>query len=181
MTIDLERDCEAVQIPAGNKVTLPAGTHVEITQNLGGSFTVQAMGGLFSIPGSDADALGLDWSGGRDEDGNVEAPDTPEGLEKRVWWALKKCFDPEIPVNIVDLGLIYDTTVEKTGEATYKVGVTMTLTAPGCGMGPVIAEDAQQKVLAIPGVEEASVDVVWDPPWHQSMITPAGRKALGLE
>lgn len=181
MTIDLERDCDAVQIPAGNTVTLPAGTAVEIAQNLGGSFTVRAMGALFSIAGRDADALGLDWDGGVGADGNREVPATIEGLEKRVWWALKQCFDPEIPVNIVDLGLVYDVHVERQGEAAYSVGVKMTLTAPGCGMGPVIAQDAQQKVLGLAGVEEASVELVWDPPWHQSMITPAGRRMLGLE
>ncbi|MCP5520717.1 MAG: putative Fe-S cluster assembly protein SufT [Verrucomicrobiales bacterium] len=179
MTIPLERDCDAVQIPAGNTVTLPAGTEVDITQNLGGSFTVSAMGGLFSIQGKDADALGLDWSGGPDEDG--ETPANEEALEKRVWRALKKSYDPEIPVNIVDLGLVYDVSVSKTAEAAYTVGVKMTLTAPGCGMGPMIAADAQQKILEVPGVEEATVELVWDPPWHQSMITPAGRRILGLE
>lgn len=179
MTIPLERDCGAVQIPAGNTVTLPAGTEVEITQNLGGSFTVSAMGSLFSIQGKDADALGLDWVGGDEEGG--EAPPNEESLEKRVWWALKKSYDPEIPVNIVDLGLVYDVAVTKTGEAAYTVGVKMTLTAPGCGMGPMIAADAQQKILEVAGVEEAAVELVWDPPWHQSMITPAGRRILGLE
>lgn len=181
MNIDLERDCDAVQIPAGNTVTLPAGTLVEIAQNLGGAFTVRALGGLFSIAGKDADALGLDWDGGVGADGVAEVPSTVEGVEKRVWWALKQCYDPEIPVNIVDLGLVYDVQVTKTGEGAYTVSVKMTLTAPGCGMGPVIAQDAQQKVVGLPGVEEASVEVVWDPPWHQSMITPAGRRILGLE
>ena len=178
-TLALERDCEAVQIPAGNTVTLPAGTEVEISQNLGGAFTLKAMGGLFSIQGRDADALGLDWSDEADD--TVVRPADAEGLEKQVWTALKQCFDPEIPVNIVDLGLVYDVAIKAVGDSGYQVNVKMTLTAPGCGMGPMIATDAQQKVLALAGVEEASVELVWDTPWHQSMITPAGRRMLGME
>lgn len=178
-TVELERDCEAVQIPAGNKVTLPAGTAVYITQSLGGSLTVRALDGLFQIDRQDADALGMAApapparaSGGASA-GSVE--------EKAVWDALRECYDPEIPVNIVDLGLVYDLGVEPLPAGGSKVFVKMTLTAPGCGMGPVIARNAQERLLGLPGVTEASVDVVWDPPWHQSMITPAGRLVLGLE
>jgi probable FeS assembly SUF system protein SufT len=175
----LERDCSAVQVPVGNTVSLAAGTEVEITQSLGSSFTVQAKGDLYSIQGKDADALGLDWTGGEEETGEV--PSTVEAVDKRVWWALKRCFDPEIPVNIVDLGLVYGVNVVMTGDSTYTVSVKMTLTTPGCGMAQMIADDAQQRVRAVPGVEEVSVDLVWDPPWQQSLITPAGRLTLGLD
>ncbi len=159
-SVELTRDCEAVQIPAGHPVTLPAGTPVDITQTLGGTYTVRALGGLFRIAGKEANQ---------------------EELEKLVWETLKTCYDPEIPVNIVDLGLIYDLQVEPLPGGHHRVGVKMTLTAPGCGMGTVIASDAQQKLLFLPSVEVADVEIVWDPPWHQSMITSEGRKILELE
>jgi probable FeS assembly SUF system protein SufT len=175
-TVELKRDCAVVQIPSGNPVTLPAGTSVDITQTLGGSFTIHAQGGLFRVVASDADALGLE----------TPAPETapqPDGPvdEKLVWDTLKTCFDPEIPVNIVDLGLVYDMNIEPLPSGHSLISVKMTLTAPGCGMGATIAGDAQQKLLYLPGVEEAVVEIVWDPPWHQSMITEQGRKVLGLE
>jgi len=163
-TVVLSRDCDAVQIPAGNTVTLPAGTEVDITQTLGGSYTVHAMGGLFRVGSKDSDALGM---------GDID--------EKSVWDTLRTCYDPEIPVNIVDLGLVYDLGIEPLPGGTKKVFVKMTLTAPGCGMGATIAGDAQQKILTLPGVDDASVEIVWDPPWHQSMITAEGRRLLGLE
>ena len=175
-TVTLSRDCDAVQIPAGNVVALPAGTEVDITQRLGGSFTVHALGGLFRIAPKDADALGLTVE---------EAAPVPvlEGSvdEKMVWETLRSCYDPEIPVNIVDLGLVYDMGIEDLPTGHKKVFVKMTLTAPGCGMGATIAGDAQQKLLGLPSVEDASVEIVWDPPWHQSMITPEGRRLLGIE
>lgn len=179
LTLDLSRDCAAVQIPAGNTVTLPAGTVVEITQQLGGGFTVRALGALFSIAGQDADALGITpWDEAAEQAARAAAgPVTAD----KVWAALRQCFDPEIPVNIVDLGLVYDVALEALPPADANVQVKMTLTTPGCGMGPMIARDAQQKVKAIPGVQQAQVELVWDPPWHQSMITPDGRRALGLE
>lgn len=175
-TVVLSRDCDAVQIPAGNVVTLPAGTEVDITQKLGGSITVHALGGLFRIAPKDADALGM----------TVEVPGTPtvtEGNvdEKMVWETLRSCYDPEIPVNIVDLGLVYDMGIEDLPSGNKKIFVKMTLTAPGCGMGATIAGDAQQKLLCLPSVEDAGVEIVWDPPWHQSMITPEGRRLLGIE
>ena len=177
-TVELKRDCEAVRIPAGTPVTLPAGTPVDITQSLGGTFTVMAAGGLYRIGGGDAEALGLaaeaiaaDGSDGRC---------TSEDLEARVWETLKSCYDPEIPVNIVDLGLIYDLRMTAGDGGGRHVSVKMTLTAPGCGMGTVIAGDAQQKLLGVPGVTAADVEIVWDPPWHQSMITVEGRRILGL-
>lgn len=174
-TVILSRDCDAVQIPAGNSVVLPAGSEVQITQRLGGSFTVLAMGGLFRVGPKDADALGL--TAEVPASGAVSAGDVDE---KMVWETLRSCYDPEIPVNIVDLGLVYDMGIEEVGGG-RKVFVKMTLTAPGCGMGATIAGDAQQKILCLPGVVDASVEIVWDPPWHQSMITPEGRRLLGIE
>ena len=173
---ELRRDCVAVQIPSGTTVTLPAGTPVDITQTLGGSFTVRTGGGLYRIPASDAAALGLEASAA-----GATAEASGPADEARVWETLKTCFDPEIPVNIVDLGLVYDMVIEPLPSGHSKVSVKMTLTAPGCGMGPSIAGDAQQKLLYLPGVEAAQVDIVWDPPWHQSMITADGRRVLGLE
>jgi probable FeS assembly SUF system protein SufT len=176
--VDLTRDCEVTAIPAGTVTVLPAGTTVDITQSLGGSYTVRALeGGLFRIADKDCDALGVDA---------VEAnkpADQPAGPleEKVVWDTLKNCYDPEIPVNIVDLGLVYDMKIAPLPSGRNAVAVKMTLTAPGCGMGGVIAGDAQQRLLGLPGVEEANVEIVWDPPWHHSMITEEGRKILGLD
>ena len=172
-SVDLQRDCEAVQIPHGATVTLPKGMPVDITQTLGGTYTIRTPDGLFRIAGHDADALGL-------------TPDTPpepkpsttgaELTEAEVWETLRTCFDPEIPVNIVDLGLVYDMQIAKLPSGNSQVNVKMTLTAPGCGMGATIAADAQHKRLSLDGVEEANVESVWDPPWHQSMISPLGRR-----
>ncbi len=175
-SVALTRDCDAVQIPAGNTVTLPAGTEVDITQTLGGSYTVRAMGGLFRLGSRDADALGLTPE-------EPAAAPVSEGMvdDAMVWETLRSCYDPEIPVNIVDLGLVYDMAIDAVPSGGRKVFVKMTLTAPGCGMGATIAGDAQQKLLMLPGVEDASVEIVWDPPWHQSMITPTGRRLLGIE
>jgi len=180
-SVELTRDCEATQIPAGTVTTLPAGTPVDITQTLGGSYTVHALGGgLFRIAARDADALGLkqEPEAAAAQSGAIQAGPVDE---KAVWETLRNCFDPEIPVNIVDLGLVYDMKIVPLPSGASGVGVKMTLTAPGCGMGGAIAGDAQQKLLALPGVEEANVEIVWDPPWHHSMITEAGRKILGLD
>jgi len=176
ITVALTRDIEAVQIPSGNTVALPTGTAVSITQTLGGSFTVECNGALFRIAGKDADALG------REAPPETEQPAAAgEQIDDQIWAALKTVYDPEIPVNIVDLGLVYDMRRDELKDGGYKVDVKMTLTAQGCGMGPVIAGDAQNKLLEIDRVKEASVEVVWDPPWHQSMISEEGRKILGLE
>ena len=174
-TVQLKRDCAVVRIPAGTTDTLTAGTEVHITQTLGGSYTVQAPGGLFRISPQDADALGVE----------VVAPAAPSATgpvnEDLIWATLRTCFDPEIPVNIVDLGLVYDMQLAPIASGGSRVDVKMTLTAPGCGMGPAIAGDAQVKLLNLEGIEDATVEVVWDPPWHHSMITPAGKVVLGLE
>lgn len=174
----LTKDCPATAIPAGGKVLLPAGAKVYITQTLGGNVTVRTDHGLFRIAKEDAGLI----------EGYVAAPISgsanagqTEFSEEAVWNALKTCFDPEIPVNIVDLGLVYDLAVEKTPAGKHTVEVKMTLTAPGCGMGPVIAEDARQKIAALPTVESAKVHIVWDPQWVPQMISESGRKVLGLE
>ena len=182
-SVELKRDVEAIQIPIGNVIILPAGTSVDITQTLGGSYTIFTQGGLFRIAPRDADALGLEVppSSLTEAVANQKADHQGPVDEKLVWETLKTCYDPEIPVNIVDLGLVYDLHLEPTPSGRSKVQVKMTLTAPGCGMGATIAGDAQQKLLYLPGVEDASVDIVWDPPWHQSMISAAGRARLGLE
>lgn len=180
-SIKLARDCPAVQIPAGVEVLLPAGTEVGITQTLGGSYTVSGPGGLYRIGSGDADALGLNGPP-QAEASSPGATSTSGPLEeKAVWNVLKNCYDPEIPVNIVDLGLVYDLAIDPLPAGKSRVSVKMTLTAPGCGMGSVIAGDAQQRILELPGVEDALVQVVWDPPWHPSMISPEGRRVLGLD
>ena len=178
LAIELTRDCDATQIPSGTPTRLPAGTPVDITQTLGGSYTVRALsGGLFRIAPQDADALGHQTSS---EPKPREATTGPVD-EQAVWNTLRDCYDPEIPVNIVDLGLVYDMQISPLPSGRSAVAVKMTLTAPGCGMGGAIAGDAQQKLLTLPGVEEANVEIVWEPAWHHSMITEQGRKILGLD
>ncbi len=176
----LKKSCEGIRIPSGESVMLEEGLEVSIVQNLGGSFTVRTDSDVFRIAPRDADALGFAAQeapgSGLPKEGSEDKSSVDES---EVWDALKTCYDPEIPVNIVDLGLIYDLKIES-GERGSKVTVQMTLTAPGCGMGPTIAGDAQCKILNLPGVEYAQVDVIWDPPWDKSMITPAGREILGL-
>jgi probable FeS assembly SUF system protein SufT len=173
--IRLTRDCDATQIPSGQPVILPTGMNVIITQSLGGTYTVATPGGLARIELKDGDALGLDSSSSFEKSQKFEGP-----AEDAVWSQLKTVYDPEIPVNVVDLGLIYDCRVEKTRSGGTSVLVRMTLTAPGCGMGPAIASDAREKILAIEGVDDAEVELVWDPPWNQSMISEEGRMKLGL-
>jgi len=175
----LSRDVPATQIPAGTPGTLPAGTAVWIMQTLGGNVTVRCDQGLFRIDAADASAVGAEFTAQPAAGAAVAAGGTFS--EQSVWDALKTCFDPEIPVNIVDLGLVYDLSVEPTPAGRNRVDVKMTLTAPGCGMGPVIANDAKQKILALPDVEDANVAIVWDPVWTPQMISPDGRKVLGLE
>ncbi|MFH1499964.1 MAG: putative Fe-S cluster assembly protein SufT [Verrucomicrobiota bacterium] len=182
METQLLRDVSVTAIPSGAVTQLPSGTSVAVVQTLGGNVTVRAASGLFRIARADADALdGLDLA---QLDAAVAADDRPaagEFGEDAVWAALKTCFDPEIPVNIVDLGLIYDLSIEKTPAGGHTVEVKMTLTAPGCGMGPVIAEDARSKIAALPAVESAKVHVVWDPVWSPTMISEEGRLKLGIE
>lgn len=173
--IELLRDCEAIQIPSGQPLVLPKGTKVIITQSLGGTYTVATPAGLARIDQKDADALGLEAQAPQHPAPQPEAP-----LEDLVWAQLKTVYDPEIPVNVVDLGLIYDCRIERKEGGGASVLVKMTLTAPGCGMGPAIAADARSRLLALEGVEDAQVELVWDPPWNQSMISEEGRMKLGL-
>jgi probable FeS assembly SUF system protein SufT len=182
----LSREVVATQIPSGDKQTLAANSRVFIHQTLGGSYTVQTDFGLFRIDGADADALGEEV-----KDTVVKASTLSGGAPdpEAIWAQLRQVFDPEIPVNIVDLGLVYSMDVEKIestpdapapSEPGYKVNVAMTLTAPGCGMGPAIAEDAKGKILLVPGVTDADVHITWEPPWNQAMISEEGKMKLGL-
>ena len=172
----LSRDVEASQIPSGDKITLSAGSKVFITQTLGGSFTVMTDIGLVRIASQNADSLGEKVA-----EANFVPVATGEAPSPEAVWAqLRQDFDPEIPVNIVDLGLVYTMDISKTDAGAHKVDVAMTLTAPGCGMGPVIAEDAKSKILLVPGVGDAEVRITWDPAWNQSMISEEGKMKLGL-
>jgi probable FeS assembly SUF system protein SufT len=171
-----ERDCDAVLIPLGEKLSLPEGTSGFITQALGGSFTVYVEGNLFRIAGVDADAVGKE---------PIRPPEVPENateedIESVVWQQLSTCFDPEIPINIVELGLVYECLVEARDDGKRIVTVKMTLTAPGCGMGPILMEDVREKLEIIPTVERADVELVFDPPWNQSMMSEAARLQAGL-
>lgn len=179
-TIALRRDCEAIQIPSGVRAILPAGMEVVVTQSLGDTYTVTtAHGTMVRIAGKDADALGFERTQTADPS-SAPAPGDQSEIENRVWDQLKTCFDPEIPVNIVDLGLVYHCQVTPRGEGGFRVDVKMTLTAPGCGMGGVIAADAQAKIEGIPGVAETNVEVVFDPPWNPGMMSEAARLELGM-
>lgn len=174
--IILKRDCEGVLIPAGTKITLQAGEPVTITQALGGSFTVIIHGNMARIDARDADALGQAPATRPAE----PAQTTGAVTEDQVMEQLRTCYDPEIPVNIVDLGLVYDTQIQPLPAGGSRVEIKMTLTAPGCGMGPVLQQDVESKVSGIPGVKEAAVFLVWDPPWSRDMLTDAARLELGL-
>jgi probable FeS assembly SUF system protein SufT len=179
--IILKRDCEAVLIPAGTKITLQAGEPVVITQALGGSYTVVIHGNMARIDARDADALGQ--APPADAAASAEtaaAPDSSVVTEEQVREKLRTCYDPEIPVNIVDLGLVYDLQIQPMPGGGNRVEIKMTLTAPGCGMGPVLQQDVETKVSAIPGVKEAGVFLVWDPPWSREMLSDAARLELGM-
>ncbi|HEY9144891.1 MAG TPA: putative Fe-S cluster assembly protein SufT [Arenimonas sp.] len=174
--VKFERDCAAVMVPQGEEVTLPAGTAGYITQALGGSFTVFVDGNLFRIAGPDADAIGKERP----------APLVlPEGagdaeVEKLVWDQLRTCFDPEIPVNIVELGLVYDCDLGRNDAGDRVVSIRMTLTAPGCGMGDILVQDVRDKVEQVPTITEADVELVFDPPWNQTMMSDAARLETGI-
>lgn len=174
--VRLERDCPAVLVPQGESVTLPAGSVGYITQALGGSFTVFVEGNLFRIAGSDADAIGKE---------PVAPPQLPDDaadtdVEQLVWKQLRTCFDPEIPINVVDLGLIYECELGRNGEGERVVEIRMTLTAPGCGMGDILVDDVRSKVEMIPTIAEADVELVFDPPWNQTMMSEAARLETGM-
>lgn len=172
----LTRDVSAVIIPAGETVTLREGTAGFITQALGGSFTVYVEGNLFRVAGLDADALGKE---------PVPPPAVPENptdkdIEDVVWQQLKTCYDPEIPINVVDLGLVYRCEVHQMPDGQRSVSVDMTLTAPGCGMGDILVQDAQEKIAIVPTVGDVKVELVFDPPWNQSMMSDEARLQTGM-
>ena len=173
--IKVSRDCDAILIPGGEKVVLVEGTHVRITQALGGDYTVYVNGNLLKVSGKDSDAIGI-----KDESTNKNiVEDNAEVNEQHVWKVLKTCYDPEIPVNIVDLGLIYDMKLDENIEGVI-INIKMTLTAPGCGMGPVIAQDVEDKLMALSSVNCVVVELVWEPVWNQAMMTDAARLELGM-
>ena len=176
----LTRDVEASVVPIGTKVTLQKGETAHITQSLGGTYTVIVNGNMFRIESKDGDALGMEGTAAPAATTTSGGPLTQEELEKKVWESLKTCYDPEIPVNIVDLGLIYDCHLTPVGENNFKADVKMTLTAPGCGMGPVLQQDVQNKLLSIEAVDDVNVELVWEPQWNQGMLTEAAKLQLGL-
>ncbi|HSC47361.1 MAG TPA: putative Fe-S cluster assembly protein SufT [Gammaproteobacteria bacterium] len=174
--VKLSRACEAVMIPAGTHVVIPEGTEVNVAQSLGGSFTVYVDGNLLRIAGKDADALGLDAP---------EAPKLPEDpsdadVEKLVWEQMKTCYDPEIPINIVDLGLVYECKLADGEAGKKRVDVKMTLTAPGCGMGGILVQDVKEKLESIPLVQAANVELVFDPPWSREMMSEEAKLQTGM-
>ena len=175
--VELKREVTAVQIPSGDVLTLPEGERVYITQILGGSYTVATDHGLARISRENADALG---AGAEEPSPEAAALDENATLEERVWDTLKCVYDPEIPVDIVNLGLIYDVAVIELENGLHQVAVKMTLTAPGCGMGPHLVMEAKDRIEALEGVEAADVEMVWDPPWNQDMVSEEGRMKLGL-
>jgi probable FeS assembly SUF system protein SufT len=174
--IVFERDCAAVMVPQGEEVTLPAGQNGYITQALGGSFTVFVDGNLFRIRGEDADAIGKEPPQALAI--STEADD--QEIEKLVWQQLRTCYDPEIPINVVDLGLVYDCTLEKMENDQRRVKVQMTLTAPGCGMGDILVDDVRSKLESIPTVAEADVELTFDPPWNQAMMSDVAKLETGM-
>ena len=179
----VNRDVSATAVPYGETVTIPKGTKVTITHRLGGNFTLVWAQGMARIESKDADAIGEktqpEPAAEKEAQTSADAHEGPPD-EQAVWTAMKQVFDPEIPVNIVDLGLVYSVETKEAEQGGYRVEVAMTLTAPGCGMGPTIAQDAEYKIMQVPGVNHATVEPVWDPPWHQEMISDEGKMQLGL-
>ena len=176
--VAIEREVEASVVPSGTRVTLEKRETAAITQSLGGPFTVVVNGNMFRIDGKDADALGKEVSLTPAE--KVGKAESAEDLEKQVWDQMKTCYDPEIPVNIVDLGLIYDCHLEELEKGSHKASVKMTLTAPGCGMGPTIQADVENKILCVESVDDVDVELVWEPQWTREMMTEAARLELGM-
>ncbi len=176
--IEVLRDCPAVTIPYGSPVTIEKGCTAVITQQLGSSITVMVQGNLYRVEGQDADALGLDVI--EVEQHIPEGPVTEEYVKEQAWEVLSTCFDPEIPVDIVNLGLVYGCDVIPVGEERFRIEMRMTLTAPGCGMGTMIADEARSKLLNIHGVDEVAVDLVWDPPWSREMMSESARLQMGM-
>lgn len=193
--IEISRDCDAMLIPSGTQVRLAKGTLVAITHRLGGNFTVSGSFGMARISGKDADAIGEaseNAQNAEEKEQIKESANAPSSEEKadrenfappeesELWDAARTVYDPEIPLNIVDLGLVYKMDLIHSPDGKYAVEADMTLTAPGCAMGPVIADDLKMRLKAIPGIDDAVVNIVWDPPWHQDMISEEGKMTLGL-
>jgi probable FeS assembly SUF system protein SufT len=176
----LQRECAAVSVPWGRPETLEEGSYALITQRLGGSITVMSGGNLYRIDERNADALGLEPQLAAAPPAQAEGEQTAESIEGAAWSQLATCFDPEIPIDIVNLGLIYACTAEALPDGGFRLAVSMTLTAPGCGMGTLIADEARDKLLTIPGVAEAEVKLVWDPPWSREMMSEAARLEMGM-
>ncbi len=178
--IKLSRDCDAIQIPSGGKMKLPKGTELKITQSLGGTYTVMTMdGNMARIAGDDGDALGKEKiSAGA----NPQEAGKEKSLEELVWDQLRTCYDPEIPINIVELGLVYECKITPLPkpELGNRVDIKMTLTAPGCGMGESIKRDAEEKIKKLPNVIEVNVELVWEPAWDQSKMSDAAKLKLGM-
>jgi probable FeS assembly SUF system protein SufT len=178
--ITLGRDCEAVQIPNGDQVTIPAGTLVRITQSLGGTYTViTEQGHMVRIADKDADALGKEPVAAL-QAAEPTSSKGPADVESLVWDQLKTCYDPEIPINIVDLGLVYSCVITRLSDGGNEVHIRMTLTAPGCGMGEVLKADVERKVLGVPGVGKAFIEVVFDPAWGPSRMSEAAKLQLDM-
>ena len=169
--VQFERDCAAVLVPQGDSVTLPAGSYGYITQALGGSYTVFVEGNLFRIAGQDGDAIGKEPA----ESLSLPENASDDEVEALVWRQLRTCFDPEIPLNIVDLGLVYEANLRHRDDGQREVEVKMTLTAPGCGMGEILVDDVRNKLELIPTIVEADVELVFDPPWGRHMMSEAAR------
>jgi probable FeS assembly SUF system protein SufT len=174
--VTLQRDVEAVMVPAGIPVTLREGKIGFITQALGGSFTVYVEGNLFRVAGKDADALGKEVVTGPELPPNA----TDEDVKQLVWDQMRACYDPEIPINIVELGLVYTCDILRDENGERIADIKMTLTAPGCGMGEVLVQDVRDKVEVIPTIKRADVELVFDPPWNQSMMSEAARLQTGM-
>ena len=175
--VSLTRDVIATLIPHGEEFTLGRGEKVTITHRLGGNFTVMTLQGMYRIGAKDADALGEDQT---PSNLNLDSSNSDPADEDQIRESLKSVFDPEIPVNVVDLGLIYRVEIKDSEENGRMAFIDLTLTAPGCGMGPVIADDVKGKVLELPGIDDAEVEIVWDPPWTQDLISEEGKMELGL-
>ena len=175
----LTRDCEGTQIPHGNPITLAKGTPAFITQALGETYTLRlpTLGKLVRITDKDADAIGKQSA----QKGPASTSGTGPLTEDIVWAQLREVYDPEIPINVVDLGLVYDLQLTSLPDGKYNVLVQMTLTAQGCGMGPSIARDAQRRIEALPNIAAVDVRIVWDPQWHPDMMSAEGKKRLGVE
>jgi len=176
----LARDCDAVSVPWGKPETLPEGAYALVTQRLGGSITVMCGGNLYRIAEREADALGLEPQLPPPMPEPAAGELSAEAVEQSAWTLLGTCYDPEIPIDIVNLGLVYGCTAEPLPEGGYRLAVRMTLTAPGCGMGTLIADEARARLLELPGVKDASVELVWDPPWSREMMSDAARLEMGM-